>query len=63
MEAFSLGMVWKPGVGHTLHWGVAVLSLRLTALDLGGSRNLVLRRLDVGGGRPAQGRRHDWVGA
>ena len=39
------------------------LDLSLTALDFGGSCNLVLRRHGVGGGPPAQGRRHDWVEA
>lgn len=40
-----------------------MVGLSLTPLDLGGGCNLVLNRLDVGRGRPAQRRRHDWVGA
>lgn len=50
-------------MGHNLPLGVVVLGLSRIALGLGGSQSLVLRRQDVGGGRPAQGRRHDGVEA
>lgn len=58
----SLGMDWRPGLPRDLA-SRAAFGLILTALGLGRSRNLVLRRhRGTGGGHPAQGRRHDWVG-
>lgn len=55
-------MDWRPGLSRDLA-SRAAFGLILIALGLGRSRNLVLRRhRGTGGGQPAQGRRHDWVG-
>ena len=63
MGGYLLGMEGVPGLFHALASSVAAFGLSLTALGLGRGRKLVLRRQSVGGGRPAQGRRHDWVRA
>lgn len=63
IEWSLLVMKWGPGLCSALAFRMTMLGLSLAVLGFGRGRNLLLRRQGAGGGRPAQGRRHDWVGA
>lgn len=62
MDGSLLGIEGVPSLFPALASNVAAFGLNLTALGLGRSRKPVLGSPSVVGGRPAQGRRHDWVG-